>query len=414
MMATAASTDDLTTRNILFMLVDDGGFESPIWSNTTNLVTPHLAKLATRATLFERAFNAVSSCSPSRSAILTGLPTHQNGMYGLHQYPWPFTSNRDVQSIPNMLNSAGYKTGIIGKHHVGPLSAYDFKYGANREYCWAGAVGNPNLEPSSGCEHDYNDATRNVTAMAARARIFLRIVEPASPFFLYVGFGDTHRCKYKSAIGSFCEQYGAGGQFGTIPDWQPRFWKPSDVEVPPFVPDDAASRADIAGMWTAWHRLDAGVGLLLEEVTTAGAADSTLVFFFSDNGIPFPAAKTTLLEQGHHDPLLIFSPLQASRGRRAKQIVSALDFMPTMLAWARISYPSHSTAGGQPASLGGSSLLALLDDDVAGWRNTAFGSHQFHSAWSLVHKLQAAASTCCLAPAAQHLPLSTCCLASAV
>jgi N-sulfoglucosamine sulfohydrolase len=104
------------TNNILFFLVDDGGFESPLWGNTV-ISTPHISALASKGTLFKRAYTAVSSCSPSRSAILSGLPTHQNGMYGLHQPPGNFQSNADITSLPNLLNDAGYKTGIIGKHH---------------------------------------------------------------------------------------------------------------------------------------------------------------------------------------------------------------------------------------------------------------------------------------------------------
>ena len=116
--------------SILFFLVDDGGFEIGTFGNNITH-TPHIDNLAKRrgAIVYDRAYTAVSSCSPSRSAILTGLPTHQNGMYGLHQYPGNFQSNDNVYSLPNLLNSAGYQTGIIGKYHVGPLSVYNFSYG---------------------------------------------------------------------------------------------------------------------------------------------------------------------------------------------------------------------------------------------------------------------------------------------
>jgi N-sulfoglucosamine sulfohydrolase len=92
---------------VLFFLVDDGGFEiGTFGNNVTN--TPNIDGLAARAgaTVYDRAYTAVSSCSPSRSAILTGLPTHQNGMYGLHQYPGNFQSNTNVHSLPNLLNKA--------------------------------------------------------------------------------------------------------------------------------------------------------------------------------------------------------------------------------------------------------------------------------------------------------------------
>ena len=76
------------TKNVLFLLVDDGGFELAPWGNRVTH-TPNIHALAERdgSIIFDRAYTAVSSCSPSRSAILSGLPTHENGMYGLHQLP---------------------------------------------------------------------------------------------------------------------------------------------------------------------------------------------------------------------------------------------------------------------------------------------------------------------------------------
>ena len=65
----------------------------------------------------------------------------------------------------------------------------------------------------------------------------------------------------RSPIGSFCEFYGANG---TIPDWRPHYYSPEQVSVPSFLPDTADVRADIAGMYTAWDRLDTGLGLIMQ------------------------------------------------------------------------------------------------------------------------------------------------------
>ena len=359
-------------KNVLFFLVDDGGFESPVWGNSA-LATPHISALAGNGTTFARAYTAVSSCSPSRAAILSGLPTHQNGMYGLHQRPGNFQANADITSLPNLLNDAGYKTGIIGKHHVGPLTNFNFTYGTSAAFCWAGALGNPmnfGDHVQSECHRPYNSVTRNLTNMKLHARRFLSL-EPEKPFFLYVGWGDVHRCGFESAVGSFCEFYGSGkkGQ-GIIPDWTPTFYNPKDVVVPPFLPDNEAVRKDIAAQYTAWGRLDQGVGLIQSELASAGVLDDTLIIFFSDNGIPFPAGKTNLLEQGQHEPLILSSPQTRSGGERARRsqlVVSALDLAPTILDWAQVEYPSDARAAGAPARLTGSSLLPLLlQNDMAG------------------------------------------------
>lgn len=80
----AVGLADSAQRNVLIFLVDDGGFQSPTWGDNPKVETPHIDALAARSTIFDRAYTSVSSCSPSRAALLSGLPTHQNGMYGLH------------------------------------------------------------------------------------------------------------------------------------------------------------------------------------------------------------------------------------------------------------------------------------------------------------------------------------------
>ena len=85
-------------------------------------VTPNLDALGANGTVFDRAYSTVSSCSPSRSALLTGMPTHQNGILGLDQNLGRWNVFDDTVSLPNFLNDHGYKTGILGKYVRGHLS----------------------------------------------------------------------------------------------------------------------------------------------------------------------------------------------------------------------------------------------------------------------------------------------------
>ncbi|XP_014805204.1 PREDICTED: N-sulphoglucosamine sulphohydrolase-like [Calidris pugnax] len=89
---------------------DDGGFESGAYNNSA-IRTPNLDALARRSVIFQNAFTSVSSCSPSRASILTGLPQHQNGMYGLHQDVHHFNSFDSVRSLPRLLSHARVRTG---------------------------------------------------------------------------------------------------------------------------------------------------------------------------------------------------------------------------------------------------------------------------------------------------------------
>ena len=95
-------------------LADDYGLEAGFMGNPV-IRTPHLDGLAQRSAIYRKAFTSVSSCSPSRSAILTGLPIHQNGMNGLHQDAHHFQSYDQVQSLPVLLKKGMH---IVKNRHL--------------------------------------------------------------------------------------------------------------------------------------------------------------------------------------------------------------------------------------------------------------------------------------------------------
>ncbi|XP_013361447.1 PREDICTED: N-sulphoglucosamine sulphohydrolase isoform X5 [Chinchilla lanigera] len=244
-------------RNVLLILADDGGFESGVYNNSA-IATPHLDALARRSLIFRNAFTSVSSCSPSRASLLTGLPQegplggrevqpascsphpqHQNGMYGLHQDVHHFNSFDKVRSLPLLLSQAGVRTGIIGKKHVGPEAVYPFDFAYTEENGSVLQVG------------------RNITRIKLLVRKFLQ-TQDNRPFFLYVAFHDPHRCGHSQPqYGAFCEKFGNGESgMGRIPDWTPQTYDPQDVVVPYFVPDTPAARADLAAQYTTIGRMD--------------------------------------------------------------------------------------------------------------------------------------------------------------
>ncbi|XP_050570279.1 N-sulphoglucosamine sulphohydrolase isoform X2 [Cygnus atratus] len=228
-------------RNALLLLADDGGFESGAYNNSA-IRTPALDALARRSLLFQNAFTAASSCSPSRASILTGLPQHQNGMYGLHQDVHHFNSFDGVRSLPQLLSQANVRTGIIGKKHVGPGAVYPFDFAYTEENSSVLQVG------------------RNITRIKELVRRFLQS-QDTRPFFLYVAFHDPHRCGHSQPqYGAFCEKFGNGESgMGRIPDWKPQLYHPEEVQVPPFVPDTPAARADLAAQYTTIGRMDQDV-----------------------------------------------------------------------------------------------------------------------------------------------------------
>ncbi|XP_077490725.1 N-sulfoglucosamine sulfohydrolase [Amblyomma americanum] len=350
-------------KNVLIILADDGGFETGVYNNTI-CKTPNLVKLAQRGTVFRKAFTAVSSCSPSRSCLLTGLPSHQNGMYGLHQGVHGFQSFQEVKSLPLLLSQHGIRTGIIGKKHVGPEEVYPFDFAHTEENNSILQVG------------------RNITKIKHLVRHFL-FANDTRPFFLYVAFHDPHRCGHTHPqYGAFCEKFGDGTPgMGLIPDWTPQHYDPGRVVVPPFIPDTPAAREDIAAQYTTVGRLDQGVGLILSELDAAGLRDNTLVIYSSDNGIPFPDGRTNSYEPGIQEPMIIHDPTRpGSAGKQSDALVSLLDIVPTVLDWFSIPVPQY-TIFKKPVLFTGSSILPLLTAEKApesSQRDFVYTSHSLH------------------------------------
>ena len=332
--ASAAPASAADTRSVLLLIGDDHGLEVGAYGDPV-VRTPHLDRLAARGTRFTSAFATVSSCSSSRAVMLTGLHTHQNGQYGLahavhnqHTFDW-------VETLPALLRKAGVRTGIVGKKHVKPDTLYPFDV----------EVAGPPLA-----------GNRNVAAMAAAAGEFLR-GSAGRPFFLVMGYSDPHR-----------EFQGRKGFAGVpaIPAVDPAL-----VPVPRFLPDLPEVRADLADYYESVARLDAGVGLVLEELRKAGREGETLVVYLSDNGMPFPGAKTNLYDAGIRLPLVVVSPASARRGVVSRAMVSWTDLAPTLLDWTGAAGPSRY-------ALAGRSWLPILEqDDPAGW-DEVFASHQHH------------------------------------
>ena len=112
--------------NVLLIVSEDNGQELGVYGDPY-VHTPNLDRLASEGTLFKNAYVAQAGCSQSRAAFLTGLYPHQNGQIGLAT--WKFRMYRD--DTPNIVRSVkevGYRTGIIGKLHVNPASAFPFDF----------------------------------------------------------------------------------------------------------------------------------------------------------------------------------------------------------------------------------------------------------------------------------------------
>ncbi|MEX2026141.1 MAG: sulfatase/phosphatase domain-containing protein, partial [Pirellulaceae bacterium] len=155
--------------------------------------------------------------------------------------------------------------------------------------------------------------------------------EAGKPFCLLINIADPHKPFYAE---------GRGGE--TIADARPpsRVFTPEEVPIPGFLFDDAVVRKELAHYYSSVRRADDCVGQILAALGASGEKDRTVVLFLSDHGMPLPFAKTQLYHHSTHTPLIIRWPGVTRAGAVDEvHMVSAVDFLPTLLDIAGTSHP---------------------------------------------------------------------------
>ena len=323
--------------NVLFITADDLGLQLSCYGETL-IETPHIDRLAASGVRFEVAYVAQASCSPSRSAMFTGLHTHATGQYGLTNGGFSLHPALRERTIPNLLKSAGYRTGIIGKLHVAPEASFRFDY-----------------------RNTNGSKTRDVRWVAQRVNEFLDD-DRDRPFFLMVNYSDPHAFRR--------------------PDDRRKWYFPPQIEGLPEKPlppgektlfafqqiDTPAQRVRTAGYYNAVQRLDDGIGMLSDVLAKRGHVDDTLLIFVGDHGPPFARGKTTVYESGIRVPFIVRWP-GVSEPMASRAMVSTIDILPTIL---------DATGVSAPGPMHGTSLRPVLQDENAAWREYLVSEFHFH------------------------------------
>jgi len=306
--------------NILYIHSHDTGRH--IQPYGADVATPSLQRLAEEGVLFRQAFNVAPTCSPSRAGLVTGMCAHSAGMIGLAHRG--FQLKDYDQHLVNVLRREGYRSALIGVQHVAPSS---------------GMIGYDQVLPV---------ASNRAKHVAPVAIDWLRKA-PQEPFFLSVGFFETHR-EYPSAS-----------------DTSSRY-----VKVPAPVPDLPETRGDVADLQASIHILDEAVGQVLAALEASSHADDTLVICTTDHGIAFPGHKCNLTDRGMGVMLLMRGPGEFAAGRVIDGMVSHIDILPTLCEI--IGCPTPEWAQGR-------SILPLVRGESAEVHDAVFGEVSYHAAY---------------------------------
>jgi N-sulfoglucosamine sulfohydrolase len=287
--------------------------------------TPHYQQLADEGVLFRQAFCAAPTCSPSRAALLTGQCAHSSGMLGLAHRGFRLRDYK--QHLVHTLNAAGYRTALAGLQHV-----------ASRE-----------LLP----EIDYLEIVGKAeTAEYDAAQYLSKQGTGGAPFFLDVGFFETHR---------------KGDFFASIPEGDGR-----DVRPPAPLPDTPETRADMADFYASAERLDRKVGVVLDALKQYGLEENTLVICTTDHGLAFPRMKCNLTDHGTGVLLILRWPQRFPKGRVVEAMVSHIDLFPTLCDLLEIPHPQW---------LQGESLLPILNGETEQVHEEVYAEVTFHAAY---------------------------------
>lgn len=332
--SSGTSTSAADHPNIVFFIADDVSWNDYGCYGNSAARTPNIDRLAADGIRFDRAYLTASSCSPSRSSIITGRYPHNNGKAAeLHRpisghLPW----------FPEVLKQSGYYTALSGKHHM------------------------TSTQPSNGTaprptafDHVDNGKSKGDTSGSANWLSVTQDRPKDKPFFFWFASYDAHRGW--DADGQWKEnEYGPMHQ-------------PADVIVPPFLSDDRKTRQDLASYYNEVTRFDHRIGVVVDELRRQGVLDDTLIYVLADNGRPFPRAKTRLHDSGMKTALVAHWPQGIAWRGASEQLVSVIDLAPTVLSIAGCDIPE---------SMQGVSMKPLFSDASSSIRKYAFSEHNWH------------------------------------
>jgi choline-sulfatase len=372
--------------NILYLMTDQHRGDCLGCAGNPVIKTPHLDSIAKDGVVFSSAYSSTPSCTPARSAILTGLSPWHHGMIGYGRVAGKYSFE-----LPQALREAGYYVYGIGKMHWHPqrkLRGYHKilldesgrvqSPGFISDYRRWFKEQAPDLDPDA-TGIGWNDYRAKAYALperlhpttwtADKAVDFIEKYERSEPFMLKVSFARPHS-PYDPPQ-RFIDMYDDDDMPApVIGDWALQYAPHDDPPKPSLWHGDLGaeqakkSRRAYYGSVTF---IDEQIGRILAALKKHGMYDNTLIIMFSDHGDMLGDhhlwRKTYAYEGSAKIPMLLRWPkameMNHQRGKTLPQPVELRDVLPTFLDAAGVSAPNH---------LDGKSLLELVRGNTKNWR----------------------------------------------
>lgn len=330
--AKTSHAEALSQPNILFVLVDDLGWQDLGFMGSDYYLTPNIDALAESGVQFTDAYASSPNCAPTRAALMSGLYAPRTQVYTVNPKDRGASRNRavltpnnhseldsHVVTIAERFKQAGYHTGFFGKWHLGehegdtsPLAqGFDVNVGGfhkGHPASYFSPFRNPAMTDGEKGEYLTDRLTSEAIGFIGDA------VKQHQPFFAFVSYYAVHT------------------------PIQP---KPELVDKYNAIPFE--QRQGHPGYGAMVETLDNNVGRLIAALNVLKVSDDTLIVFTSDNGgsskattIPrLRGAKGMIYEGGVRVPLIVAQPGTIKAGLSSVPVAS-IDFYPTLLGQARI------------------------------------------------------------------------------
>lgn len=287
--------------NIIWLMAEDISTDLECYGMKA-VKTPVLNQLADKGVRFDNCFVTNPICSPSRSAMMTGVHQVKINAHN-HRSNRNVPLNKNFKPFTYWLRQAGY-TCILGHHGVmrkGRKIDVNFKSSPLGEW--------------DGVEH-----------FGLFDKLDTFSVDD-QPFFAQIQLLATHRGDWWTHVREISEHP----------------VDPNKVELPEYLADDPVIRLDWAKYLDQIEFIDNEIGMIVNELEEKGMADNTIIVFIGDNGRCNIRGKGYLNDPGLRIPLIVYNPLEKYENRIRKDVVAATDITATILDWAGAELPEYLT-----------------------------------------------------------------------